>query len=149
MTVPAEIVRKLATFQGLTQEEEDRWGDEIDYKRVHDTTGVIVGNARYYATWKDGGYGGPGEYRGGEPKPWKHHDAVMWLWNQFGLPQPQKLKDDPGFLRTDYLRALEKAGGDTKEAIRTCMDEYRVLTFDAMVKRLQRAGIKNLPWSEH
>ena len=42
MTVPAEIVRKLATFQGLTQEEEDRWGDEIDYKRVHHTTELIA-----------------------------------------------------------------------------------------------------------
>ena len=58
MTVPAEIVRKLATFQGLTQEEEDRWGDEIDYKRVHHTTELIVGNVRNYATWRDGGYGG-------------------------------------------------------------------------------------------
>ena len=147
MTVPAEIVRKVATFQVLTQAEKDRWGDEIDYKRVHLTTKSILDQAAYHATSRVAGHGGPSFWTEGEPEPWQHKDAVGWLWDQFGLPRPHRLKDDPGFLRADYQRALE-ATGDKDEAIRTCMKDYHVGHFKTMVQRLHRAGVTGLPWDE-
>ena len=146
MTAPREILERLARFQPLTSSEEAQWADKIDYKEVHRLTGNVLRQAAYHATYRVAGHGGPGFYIGDEPEDWQHKDAVGWLWDQFGLPRAQKLKDDPGFLRADYLQALHKAKEDKNEAIRMCMKEYRVPSFNTMVQRLFRAGIRNLPW---
>ena len=147
MNAPREIQERVAKFQPLTPAEEARWADKIDYEEVHRLTGNVFREAAYHATSRVAGHGGPSFWMGGEPEPWQHKDAVGWLWDQFGLPRPHRLKDDPGFLRADYQRALE-ATGDKDEAIRTCMKDYHVGHFKTMVQRLHRAGVTGLPWDE-
>ncbi len=153
--VPIPIYEKLCRLQALTDEESARWGDRIDWKRVHDQMRNRVleifwrvnEDFRFEEGWLEAGSRGkslPGTVT--RPRPTNLQEGKDALWSYFGgeSPGPGRRAEMAGFLVDEFESLSEQAGGDRRQALEA-LATSRGKTLTTMRAQLHKLGVKNLP----